>query len=73
MRCLIATAFQLFNYAIRKVQENQVGLKLNGTHQLLVYADDMNLPGDNTDTKKINIETLTDASKEFFFYFVGWD
>jgi hypothetical protein len=34
-------------YAIRKVQENQVGLKLNGTHQLLTYADDMNLLGDN--------------------------
>jgi hypothetical protein len=30
-------------YAIRKVQENQVGLKLNGTHQLLAYSDDMNL------------------------------
>jgi hypothetical protein len=33
----------LFNitleYAIRKVQEIQVGLKLNVTHQLLVYAD----------------------------------
>jgi hypothetical protein len=30
-------------YAIRKVQENQVRLKLNGTHPLLIYADDVNL------------------------------
>jgi hypothetical protein len=37
-------------YAIRKVQENQVGLKLYGTHQLLVYADDVNLLGDDTNT-----------------------
>jgi hypothetical protein len=35
-----------------------VGLKLNGTHQLLVYADDMNLLGDNIDTMKKNMETL---------------
>jgi retron-type reverse transcriptase len=36
-------------YAIRKVQENQVELKLNGTHQLSAYADDVNLLGDNID------------------------
>jgi hypothetical protein len=58
----------LFNvaleYVIRKVQENQVGLNLNGTHRLLAYADDVNLLGDNTDTINKNIESLTDASKE---------
>jgi hypothetical protein len=46
----------LFNfalvYAIRKVQENQLGLKVIGSHQLLVYVDDVNLLGDNVDTIK---------------------
>jgi hypothetical protein len=58
----------LFNfaleYAIRKVQENQVGLKLNRTHQLLAYADNVNLLGDNIDNIKKNTETLIDASKK---------
>jgi hypothetical protein len=45
------------------VQENQEGQKLNGTHQLLAYADDVNLLGDNTDTINKNTETLIDASK----------
>jgi hypothetical protein len=50
--------------AIRKVKENQVGLKLNRTHQLLVYADDVNLLGDNINNMKKNTETLIETSKE---------
>jgi hypothetical protein len=41
-----------------------MGLKLNGTHQLQAYADDVNLQGDIIDTVNKNIETLKDASKE---------
>jgi hypothetical protein len=41
-----------------------VELKLNGTRQLLVCVDDVNLLGDNTDTIKRNTHTLIDASKE---------
>jgi len=58
----------LFNfaleYAIRRVQVNQDGSKLNGAHQLLAYADDVNITGGSVDTVKKNTETLVAATKE---------
>jgi hypothetical protein len=39
-------------------------VKLNGTPELLAYADDVNLLGDNIDTINKNTQTLIDASKE---------
>lgn len=50
-------------YDIWKFQVNQTGLQLNGTQQLLVYTDDVNLVADNMDTIKENTETSTVASK----------
>jgi len=58
----------LFNFAleytIRRVQVNQDGLKLNGTQQLLVYVDDVNILGGSVRTTKKNTEALVVASKE---------
>jgi hypothetical protein len=57
-----------FNFAlqcaIKRAQLNQDGLKLNGTHQLLVYADDVNILGGSVHTVKENAEALIDATKE---------
>jgi len=58
----------LFNFvlqhAISRVQVNQEGLKLNGTHQLLVYVDDVSIFGGSVHTVKENTEYLVVASNE---------
>jgi len=58
----------LFNcaleYTIRRVQVNQDGLKLNGTCQLLVYADVVNKLEGSVHTIKENGETLVVVSME---------
>ena len=58
----------LFNfaveYAFQRVQVNQDGLRLNGTHQLLVYVDDVNTMGENIHTTKKIKEALLVGSRE---------
>jgi len=58
----------LFNYsleyAIRRVQIDQDGLKLNGIHQFLIYDDDVNILGRSVRTVQENAEALVMASKE---------
>jgi hypothetical protein len=57
----------LFNFAlgygIRRVEENQEVLKFNGTHQLLAYADNVDMLGESVDTIKKNRETIIYVSK----------
>ena len=58
----------LFNfaleYAITRIQVNQDGLKLSGTHQLLPCADNVNILGGSVHTVKENGEALVVATKE---------
>jgi len=51
-------------YDIRRVQVNYNGLKLNGTHQLLLYADGINIMGESVHTIEGNTGTLVVAGKE---------
>jgi hypothetical protein len=58
----------LFNlalqYAIRREQVHQAGLKLNGTHELLVNADDDNILGGSVRNINKNAKVAVVASKE---------
>jgi hypothetical protein len=65
MRYFITISFQFcFKIRHKKVKGNLVGFKLVGTHQLPVYADDVNVLGYDIKTIKINTETLIDARNE---------
>jgi len=61
---LYCHCFSTLENAIRRVQVNKDGLKLNVTHQLLVYADDVNIMGGSEHTIKENAEALIVANKE---------
>jgi hypothetical protein len=55
----------VLEYAIKRVQVNKDGLKLNGTHQRLVYADDVNMLGACKHPRTLkNKEDLVVGSKE---------
>jgi hypothetical protein len=51
-------------YAIKKVQENDKGLEMNGTHQALVYADDVNTLNENITTIKKDNEALSEVTRK---------
>jgi len=63
-----ALSILLFNFAlecaVRRVQVNQDGLRLNGTHQLPVYADNVNMVGGSVHIIKENAYALIVATKE---------
>jgi hypothetical protein len=51
-------------YAIRKVQENNYGLEINGTPSFLVPTDDVNSVGENINISNKSTEALLAAGKE---------
>jgi hypothetical protein len=53
-----------FDYAFGRIKKKQIGLKLNGTHHLLAYADDVNILGESIDIIQKNTEALLNTNKE---------
>jgi hypothetical protein len=56
-----ATCGSRLEYAFKRVQENYVSSRLNGTDQFLVYADNVYLLGENINTVKEDTEALIEA------------
>jgi hypothetical protein len=54
----------LFNIVIKRVQENQEGLKLYRTRKFLAYVDYVVVVRETIDTIQKNIKVLLNASKE---------
>jgi hypothetical protein len=52
----------VLEHAIKKVEENHVGIKLNGSHQLLVYAGNVNLSADSIHGSEKITEAVIEAS-----------
>jgi hypothetical protein len=59
----------IFNFALedanRSIQVKKEGLKLNGTNELLAYADNVNMLRGSLHTMKKNVEAVVIAAKEF--------
>jgi hypothetical protein len=51
-------------YAIRRIQENQGGMILNGTQQVFAYADDVNIVGEKIYTMQKNTKAVLDDTKK---------
>ncbi|KAJ4431422.1 hypothetical protein ANN_20019 [Periplaneta americana] len=62
-RAYVRAAMNLRVLKSQKAQDNRQGLELNGLHQLLVYADDVTMLGENPQTIRENTEILLEANK----------
>jgi hypothetical protein len=61
---ILPLLYNFLEYAIRRVQAHHEGFKLNGTYQLLVYADEVNILGGSVHAIKKNTDTVVVVGRE---------